>query len=108
MVEGDAGMEEPLRRNVRAYGVCGCGGDRFRLAIFSCGNHRAFCEGCEAFWETPVGGEPDYAGGEETVGGARDESADVVPEAAGDRRRRLNSARQARWRAAQKAKRRGK
>jgi hypothetical protein len=70
-------------QNVRTTACCGCGCEQFRILIFSCGNDRPQCISCSSIWETPVGvTKPDYSG-QEAVGGAPDESQDVVQEAGG-------------------------
>ena len=102
-------MESGVRRDVRAEAVCGCGSrDVFEIHIFACGSARPYCTNCSTYWSSPVGGESKYADGEEAVGGAGDESADLVSEEAGgvglacpdcEAYRKAHAARMRKWRA---------
>ena len=44
-----------LSPHVRALGLCsGCGGTKFQLFIYSCGNPVPSCVDCNQHWETPA------------------------------------------------------
>jgi hypothetical protein len=95
---------EPDRTALRAVAVCAkCGVYAFTIRIDVCGGDRAHCIGCGQAWEAPdwlAQNNPPPA----LEGNGHVSPHLVSPEA---RRRMLASERQARWRAARKAKAKG-
>ncbi len=75
-------MGQPDQEYLRAIATCTCGGQKFELRIYSCGNDRAHCLACNKAWEgwEAVGqSEGSVSGGDSSVGEGRDEPSNVVP-----------------------------
>ncbi len=77
-------MAGSYKTNVRAIGCCGnCGGQTFKLVIYSCGHDVAHCESCDQAWQTSWKPEHSDAGGNEAVGEGGFESCYMVPASEG-------------------------